>query len=45
MANEAVDQARKTNDRVSQLSKAAGRICDVVELFTTIAGRRPICWR
>ena len=28
MANEAVDQARTTNDRVSELSKAAARIGD-----------------
>ena len=33
----AVDQARTTNDRVSQLSKAASRIGDVVELINTIA--------
>jgi methyl-accepting chemotaxis protein len=39
IANEAVDQARKTNDRVSQLSKAAGRIGDVVELINTIAAQ------
>ena len=38
MANEAVDQARITNDRVSELSKAASRIGDVVELINTIAG-------
>ena len=38
MATEAVDQARKTNDRVSELSKAAARIGDVVELINTIAG-------
>ena len=31
MANEAVDQARNTNDRVSELSKAASRIGDVVD--------------
>jgi methyl-accepting chemotaxis protein len=37
MATAAVDQARTTNDRVSQLSKAAGRIGDVVELINTIA--------
>ena len=37
MASEAVDQARKTNDRVGELSKAAGRIGDVVELINTIA--------
>jgi aerotaxis receptor len=39
MANGAVDQARKTNDRVSELSKAAARIGDVVELINTIAGQ------
>jgi len=39
MANGAVDQARKTNDRVSELSKAASRIGDVVELINTIAGQ------
>ena len=39
MANEAVDQARVTNDRVSELSKAATRIGDVVELINTIAGQ------
>jgi methyl-accepting chemotaxis protein len=39
MANEAVDQARKTNDRVGELSVAAARIGDVVELINTIAGQ------
>jgi methyl-accepting chemotaxis protein len=39
MAAEAVDQARKTNDRVGELSKAAARIGDVVELINTIAGQ------
>ena len=39
MAGEAVDQARKTNERVSELSKAAARIGDVVELINTIAGQ------
>ena len=39
MAGEAVDQARKTNDRVGELSKAAARIGDVVELINTIAGQ------
>ena len=39
MAADAVDQARKTNDRVGALSKAAGRIGDVVELINTIAGQ------
>jgi len=39
MANEAVGQARNTTDRVSELSKAAARIGDVVELINTIAGQ------
>jgi methyl-accepting chemotaxis protein len=39
IASEAVDQARQTNDRVGELSKAAARIGDVVELINTIAGQ------
>jgi methyl-accepting chemotaxis protein len=39
IANDAVDQARNTNDRVAELSKAAGRIGDVVDLINTIAGQ------
>jgi methyl-accepting chemotaxis protein len=39
MATEAVQQARTTNDRVGELSKAAARIGDVVELINTIAGQ------
>ncbi|WFU20647.1 methyl-accepting chemotaxis protein [Bradyrhizobium sp. CB3481] len=39
MANDAVGQARTTNERVSELSKAATRIGDVVELINTIAGQ------
>ena len=39
IANEAVDQARQTNDRVAELAKAAARIGDVVELINTIAGQ------
>ena len=39
IAGEAVDQARFTNERVSELSKAAGRIGDVVDLINTIAGQ------
>ena len=39
VANEAVDQAQQTNGRVSELSKAASRIGDVVELINTIAGQ------
>jgi methyl-accepting chemotaxis protein len=39
IASEAVSQARKTNDRVGELAKAAARIGDVVELINTIAGQ------
>jgi methyl-accepting chemotaxis protein len=39
MAGEAVGQARTTTERVSELSKAATRIGDVVELISTIAGQ------
>ena len=39
MASEAVDQARKTNGRVGELSEAAARIGDVVELINTIAAQ------
>jgi methyl-accepting chemotaxis protein len=39
IADEAVDQARRTNDRVGDLSEAAARIGDVVELINTIAGQ------
>jgi methyl-accepting chemotaxis protein len=39
MASEAVGQARTTTERVSELSKAATRIGDVVELINTIAGQ------
>jgi methyl-accepting chemotaxis protein len=39
IAGEAVGQARNTNDQVSELSKAAARIGDVVELINTIAGQ------
>jgi methyl-accepting chemotaxis protein len=39
MAGDAVGQARSTTDRVSELSKAATRIGDVVELINTIAGQ------
>jgi methyl-accepting chemotaxis protein len=39
MANDAVGQARSTTERVSELSKAAARIGDVVELINTIAGQ------
>jgi methyl-accepting chemotaxis protein len=37
IAVDAVGQARSTTDRVSELSKAASRIGDVVELINTIA--------
>jgi methyl-accepting chemotaxis protein len=39
IANSAVDQARKTNDRVSELSNAATRIGAVVELINNIASQ------
>jgi methyl-accepting chemotaxis protein len=39
IAHEAVDQAQKTNDRFGQLSLAANRIGDVVELINNIAGQ------
>jgi methyl-accepting chemotaxis protein len=39
IAKEAVEQARKTNDRVGELAQAASRIGDVVELINTIAGQ------
>jgi methyl-accepting chemotaxis protein len=39
IANQAVGQARRTNDRVSELSIAANRIVDVVELINSIAGQ------
>jgi methyl-accepting chemotaxis protein len=39
IANDAVTQARQTNNRVGELSKAASRIGDVVELINTIAGQ------
>ncbi|MBB4370895.1 methyl-accepting chemotaxis protein [Bradyrhizobium sp. cir1] len=39
IASEAVGQASRTNDRVGELSKAAARIGDVVELINTIAGQ------
>ncbi|WP_295854310.1 HAMP domain-containing methyl-accepting chemotaxis protein [Tardiphaga sp.] len=39
IASAAVDQVRKTNDRVGELARAAARIGDVVELINTIAGQ------
>jgi methyl-accepting chemotaxis protein len=39
IASAAVTQAQKTNDRVGELSRAAGRIGAVVELINTIAGQ------
>ena len=39
VAGNAVGQARSTTDRVGELSKAAARIGDVVELINTIAGQ------
>jgi methyl-accepting chemotaxis protein len=37
IANEAVDQAQKTDTRIAELSLAASRIGDVTKLITTIA--------
>ncbi|MBV8925423.1 MAG: cache domain-containing protein [Bradyrhizobium sp.] len=39
IAGEAVDQAQKTDARISQLSQAAARIGDVVDLIQSIAGQ------
>jgi methyl-accepting chemotaxis protein len=39
IAGQAVQQARQTNDRVSELATAAARIGDVVELINNIAGQ------
>lgn len=39
VADAAVEQAARTNARVAELSKAANRIGDVVELINTIAGQ------
>jgi methyl-accepting chemotaxis protein len=39
IASEAVSQAHQTNDRVGELSVAAARIGDVVELINTIASQ------
>ena len=39
IASEAVDQAQKTDARISQLSQAAARIGDVVDLIQSIAGQ------
>ncbi|MDR3469255.1 MAG: HAMP domain-containing methyl-accepting chemotaxis protein [Xanthobacteraceae bacterium] len=39
IARQAVDQARLTNSRVSELAQAANRIGNVVELINTIAGQ------
>jgi aerotaxis receptor len=39
IASEAVSQAHRTNERVGELSHAAGRIGDVVELINSIAGQ------
>ncbi|MGO3932676.1 methyl-accepting chemotaxis protein [Rhodopseudomonas pseudopalustris] len=39
IASEAVTQAQETNDRVSNLSEAAARIGDVVDLINTIASQ------
>ncbi len=39
IAGEAVSQAQKTDTRISELSQAASRIGDVVDLIQTIAGQ------
>ncbi|MBR0749297.1 HAMP domain-containing protein [Bradyrhizobium japonicum] len=39
VAEVAVEQAQRTNSRVAELTKAAGRIGDVVELINTIASQ------
>jgi methyl-accepting chemotaxis protein len=39
MAGDAVEQARRTNQRVGELLQAASRIGDVVELISSIAGQ------
>jgi methyl-accepting chemotaxis protein len=39
IANEAVDQAQKTDARIAELSLAASRIGDVTKLITTIAAQ------
>ncbi|MBR0787602.1 HAMP domain-containing protein [Bradyrhizobium manausense] len=39
VADIAVEQAQRTNARVGELTKAAGRIGDVVDLINTIAGQ------
>lgn len=39
MAASAVEQVRQTNERVGQLSQAAARIGDIVELISSIAGQ------
>jgi methyl-accepting chemotaxis protein len=39
IANEAVHQAEKTDARINELSQAAGRIGDVVQLITDIAAQ------
>jgi methyl-accepting chemotaxis protein len=39
IAGDALAQARKTNDNVGELAKAAARIGDVVELINAIAGQ------
>ena len=39
IARDAVEQAQKTNDRIGELSQAAARIGDVLELINTIAAQ------
>ncbi len=45
IAREAVAQAERTDGRIAELTRAAGRIGDVVQLITAIAASRSICWR
>lgn len=39
IAQQAVEQADRTNERIGELAKAANRIGDVLDLITTIAGQ------
>ena len=45
IADEAVGQAHKTDDRITELSKAASRIGDVVRSDQRASPGRPTCWR
>lgn len=39
IAQQAVEQANRTNERIGELARAASRIGDVLDLITTIAGQ------